>query len=520
MPPSRARSPHSPFATAIVLCWWVLSPFASGVERVALVIGNDDYQHARKLNAAVGDSRAVAAALERLGFETTAITNAGLEGMVEAMERFKAGAAGAKAALVYYAGHGIESQGQNYLIPIDARLDKEIQLQTQTVNLSQLLDKLAHLNVPARMVILDCCRDNPLEGRDWLATRGVDGGGLAALAVQSLPAATLVVYAASPGKPALDRLSSQDAHSPFTQAFLETVPLPGVHSFEVFGRIEEIVLNRTGGRQSPRLFYNGSTLPFRNFSFAPSTATSEATSAAAMIPGGPPQPDFPSPAMPVMPQLPTSPSSATPEASPALPPRGYFNLDEIFDTGPYADHNVHSKTEILKRAQEKLKATGHYSGVPDGIPGPSTQKAVLSWQSGVGSAEVTGRLDHPTIQAIGLQGIPEVAPPKSTAPAAPGVRLKLYFFTADWCPPCTEMKRSVLADSSVRARLGEFDYIVIDVDDSKNRPLSDNYGVTGIPHFVITDHAGKPVATRVGGMDKSSFLRFLNQVGPGSPSSR
>ena len=392
---------------------WLLAAELPAADRVALVIGNNAYQHARPLNAAVNDANAVADTLHRLGFDTIQATNAGLEQMVEAMETLKGKASGAQAVIVYYAGHGIESQGANYLIPVDARLEKEVQLQTQSVNLNAVLDKLTALNVPARMVILDCCRDNPLEGRTWLATRSAGAGGLAELPVQSLPAATLVVYAASPGKPALDRVAASDRHSPFTQALLDTLPQPGIHSFEIFGRVEEAVIERTEGRQSPRLFYNGSTLPFRNFSFAPGAS-------ALAVQEAPPAP-VPAPA-PVMVQ--ESPPPAPQVVTLVLPSRGYFNVDELFEDGPYASYNGYSQGRILKMAQEKLRSLGFYSGTPDGVTGPGTQKAVIAWQQAAG-VSVTGRLDAASVDKLGIGGVPQMtapAPVSRPSPSRPAPR--------------------------------------------------------------------------------------------------
>ena len=375
-------------------------------ERVALVIGNDAYQHARPLKAAVNDATAVAGTLQKLGFETVSASNAGLEQMIEALETLKAKAASAKAVLVYYAGHGIESQGANYLVPVDAKLEKEIQLQTQAVNLNNVLEKLTALNVPARMVILDCCRDNPLEGRTWLATRSAGGGGLGELPVQNLPAATLVVYAASPGKPALDRVSETDRHSPFTQALLDTLPEPGVHSFEVFGRVEEAVLTRTEGRQSPRVFYNGSTLPFRNFTFSgePGSAVSTPTMTVIQTP----------PAAP-------SPISDVIGPQPNLPASGFFSLDALFVGSSYASYNSYSRSQILKKAQEKLKAGGLYRSSADGAPGPGTQRGIIAWQQAQ-NLPVTGLLDTATLTSLELNGIaPMVEPvrPASTPQRRP-----------------------------------------------------------------------------------------------------
>ena len=381
-------------------------------ERVALVIGNDAYLHARPLNAAVNDAAAVADTLRGLGFDTTFASNTGLEQMLEALESLKVKAVGAKAAVVYYAGHGIESQGMNYLIPVDAKLEKEIQLQTQSVNLNGILDKLTALSVPARMVILDCCRDNPLEGRAWLATRS-SGGGLGELAVQNLAAATLVVYSASPGKPALDRVTLTDRHSPFTQALLDTLPQAGVHSFEVFSRVEEEVVNRTEGRQAPRLFYNGSTLPFRNFRFATGEASAPPLAVApAAVADTPPGP------LPALPSTAPLGGIGAPVLPADLPASGYFDLESLFASGPYAAYNRHSKSQILMRVQQKLKEAGLYAGAVDGGAGPRTQAALNAWQQ-ANVTSVTGRINLSTVTALGLSGLPEQSAPVSR-PSRPG----------------------------------------------------------------------------------------------------
>jgi len=272
------------FFVGLVIILSMVSAPAS--ERVALVIGNDAYQHARRLGAAVNDAAAVGDALRKLDFKVILISDAGVEAMLEAMAQLKREAEGAESILVYYAGHGIEIGSVNYLIPVDAKLEREIQLKTQAISLDQILEDIKQVKVPARMVILDCCRDNPLEGRSWLATRS-GGGGLASLAQDRIGEATLVVYSASPGKPAMDRMESEK-HSPFTSALLEQLSQPDVHSFEMFGLVEDGVIKRTAGRQAPRIFYNGSTQPFRNFRFTPK-GTIALKPSSQVIPESPPE---------------------------------------------------------------------------------------------------------------------------------------------------------------------------------------------------------------------------------------
>lgn len=381
---------------------------AHAADRVALVIGNDAYKHARKLNTAVNDATAVAAKLRQLQFDVITLPNAGVEQMLTALESLKGKAADARAVLVYYAGHGIESDGVNYLVPVDARLEREIQLKTQAVSLDNVLDELKRINVPARMVILDCCRDNPLEGRSWLATRSAGGGGLGALAQDTLSEATLVVYSASPGKPALDRVEQADAHSPFTSALLAEMPKPGVHSFEMFGRVEDTVIQKTSGRQAPRIFYNGSTQPFRSFIFTPETAGP--ITAADTPPAPAAQP------MPQPPNIVSSPPSTAPQpAIPTLPASGYFDLDALYLSGPYAAYNRYSRIHILKQAQTKLKAAGFYTSTADGEPGPGTQRAILAYQQAQ-NLPLSGKLDAATLASLSLSGQSQMSAPVASKP--------------------------------------------------------------------------------------------------------
>ncbi len=478
-----------------------------GAERVALVIGNDAYQHARRLNTAVNDAAAVAEALGKLDFEVIKAADLGLEGMVEQIDKLKQAAVGAKAVMIYYAGHGIEAQGANYLIPVDAKLEREIQLKTQAVNLDDLLRELNGSNIPARMVILDCCRDNPLEGRAWLDTRST-GGGLGSLDADRLDEATLVVYAASPGKPALDRVTHSDANSPFTTALLAELPQPGIHSFEVFGRVEERVLKLTNARQKPRLFYNGSTLPFRNFTFAAAGKPENAPPIAVVENMPPaPAPNSVTEAPPTAP--PVIPAAAAP--MPPLPASGYYSLGGLLERSAYSGYSRYSQSHILKQVQSKLKASGHYLGTSDGIPGPGTQKAIISWQRAEKPNAVTGRLDTATLEGLGLGNIPEQAPPvvQDTPPALAGARPILYFFTASWSPPDQTMKRSVLPSARVRQLIGRYDYREIDVD--SNSRLIGSFGVQGIPHFEIRTKSGRVLGKQVGAIDAAAFASFLEK---------
>ena len=144
--------------------------------RVALVIGNSAYQHADRLPDPVSDPRGIATALKALGFETVQEGyDLGRDAMLKSLKSFGEAAKGADWAVVYYAGHGIEVKGANYLIPIDAKLGDEEDVEEEAVPVSRLLDRLQDV-AGIKVFILDACRDNSFATR-MFRRRGVRGGG-------------------------------------------------------------------------------------------------------------------------------------------------------------------------------------------------------------------------------------------------------------------------------------------------------------------------------------------------------
>jgi len=238
-------------------------------ERVALVIGNNAYTHARPLNTAKADAVAVAAKLRDLKFQVIERTEAKRDDFPEAITEFLTAAKDAKMVFIYFAGHGMESAalGGNFLIPVDAVLEKESHLESQAYSLNTLLDRLRGLSAPVRLVVLDCCRNNPLEGRSWSAGRGENG--LGAIDLQRLDAATMVVFSASPGKVAKERISPLDKHGPFATALLEEIAKPGSTAIHTFAQVEDAVFRSTGEAQRPKTFFSGSLAPFNAFAFVP-----------------------------------------------------------------------------------------------------------------------------------------------------------------------------------------------------------------------------------------------------------
>lgn len=238
----------------------------SGAERVALVIGNDAYPGAPLENAAK-DAEAIRDMLEgRLGFPKEGIVfgkNLTRTGIYQSLEDFRNRAAGSKLAMVYYAGHGMESLDgkENFLIPVDADLASaarsEALLRGAGVNLTEILSYVEKATAGPKIVLLDCCRDRPAaRGAGGLARTG---GGLALLPDDQIPADTLILLAAAPSKAASDG----DEHGPFTKALLGTLPTPGQSILEAFFAVSDTVQEATQRQQIPWLKFDGSGGIFR-----------------------------------------------------------------------------------------------------------------------------------------------------------------------------------------------------------------------------------------------------------------
>jgi formylglycine-generating enzyme required for sulfatase activity len=170
----------------------------SAGKRVALVIGNGDYQNVQKLPNPTHDAEDIAAALRGFGFEVIERKNQSKEEMGGAITEFSHKLGNSEAALFYFAGHAIQMKGQNYLIPVNAKIETEAQVQYESVNVNRILDEMENARNRANIVILDACRNNPIDGKfRSVATRGL-------AAPDSQPEGTVIVYATAPGEVAFD----------------------------------------------------------------------------------------------------------------------------------------------------------------------------------------------------------------------------------------------------------------------------------------------------------------------------
>ncbi|MDE2379278.1 caspase family protein [Bradyrhizobium sp.] len=219
-------------------------------KRVALTIGNSTYKNATQLPNPANDAVAVAALLRSAGFDVVESRgDLGIAEMRRALRQFSDVAADADIAVVFYAGHGMEVDGVNYLIPIDATLERDLDAEDEAIPLDRVL-KVIDQAKRLRLVILDACRDNPFARtmKRTLASRAI-GRGLAKVEPQSSD--TLVAFAAKAGSTASD---GDGTNSPFTAALLQFIASPGLDVRLAFGRVRDEVLRSTGNRQEPFVY--------------------------------------------------------------------------------------------------------------------------------------------------------------------------------------------------------------------------------------------------------------------------
>lgn len=235
---------------------------ALATDRVALVIGQATYRHIATLDNTTKDADLIARTLTDIGFEVTQVTDAGYQDLREALDRFAFRSETADLALVYYAGHGVEVQGINYLIPVDADVKSYADVQRQSVSLNDLLAAVDRARV-MRIVILDSCRDNPfgdtLGPSTETGTTGTVAAGGGGLAPPSPDRGTLVAFAARDGQVALDGLAG---NSPFAVALSDKMRIPGLEISLMFRQVRDAVLDATLNQQEPNTYGSLSGVPF------------------------------------------------------------------------------------------------------------------------------------------------------------------------------------------------------------------------------------------------------------------
>ncbi len=270
-----SRTSGAPWRSAVVifvalLTWWGSAVVAvAAPKRVALVIGNSAYQFTSPLLNPANDARLIAEKLRATGFEVLEHTNLGHQDMRRAfanytsrIEQYGRDTVG----LIFYAGHGLQVNGQNYIMPVDARIAKEADVEVDAINASTLMRSIALSGNKLNVIILDACRNNPYRAKFRSAARG--------LARMDAPVGSLVAFSTAPGMVAAD---GSGANSPYSQSLAKAITTPGLKIEDMFKRVRNDVYTQTKGAQVP---WESSSI-FRDFYFAqPPTAAPAATAPA------------------------------------------------------------------------------------------------------------------------------------------------------------------------------------------------------------------------------------------------
>jgi uncharacterized caspase-like protein len=224
---------------------------AAAGSRVALVIGNASYKVGALKNP-VNDAKAVATSLRNMGFDVMHRENASLREMLDAFQQFSAHKS-ADVRVVYYAGHGVQLKGRNYLLPVDTEIRAEDEMPSKSADLNEFLNRLAAIKNGINVVILDACRNNPFSGSEIvgpdgrrLKFRGATPQGLARI---EAPLGTMVAFSTSPDGVALD--NPQEKNSLFAKHLLQQMQEPGLPVEILFKRVRVAVASETNRMQVP-----------------------------------------------------------------------------------------------------------------------------------------------------------------------------------------------------------------------------------------------------------------------------
>jgi uncharacterized caspase-like protein len=252
-------------------CWLTLAP-AVAENRIALVIGNSSYETVSVLPNPANDARAMTELLQSAGFEVVPASNLTQSGMRQAIGNFAATLAGKGAdtvALLFYAGHGLQVDGENFLVPVDARIAREADVPVQAVRLTDVMNMLSTVPSKTRIVILDACRNNPFSEINKTTGRG--------LAIVDAPTGSLVSYSTAPGTEAQD---GDGSNSPYTAALVKIAREPGLAIEQALKRVRSSVHEATRNQQTP---WESSSLTADFYFFPGAAPSAERTTPAAAV---------------------------------------------------------------------------------------------------------------------------------------------------------------------------------------------------------------------------------------------
>ena len=227
----------------------IVSSPALEAKRIALVIGNASYDPSKPLDQKPNlhntraDADLVASTFKKLGFEVVLLKDANKATIELGLTKMRGLGSGADIGLVYFSGHGMEVNGSNYLCPVGARLATRQDPDTYHVNLNSILQSMESAQIKAKMIVLDCCRNDPFKPQAKsivLKESASKANGLGVL--DRVPHSTLVMYAAGPGQTAT---AGSGRNSPFTEIFCSVIKDPKISSFEAFFQVSDHVKRYT-----------------------------------------------------------------------------------------------------------------------------------------------------------------------------------------------------------------------------------------------------------------------------------
>lgn len=222
------------------------------VTRRALVIGNDSYQSVPKLLNAREDAQAMARSLSDMGFQVQLELDLRERSMRAALRQFKSRVEGGDEVIIFFAGHGVQLGGTNYLLPVDITGENEEQIRDESIQLQRILDDMTEKRVKFTLAMLDACRDNPFKG----SGRSIGSRGLAPT---NAATGQMVIFSAGTGQQALDKLGPNDPEKNglFTRVFLKEMQKPGISVDRILRNVRTEVVNlakTVGHDQVPAIY--------------------------------------------------------------------------------------------------------------------------------------------------------------------------------------------------------------------------------------------------------------------------
>jgi len=352
--------------------FFLMATLSFAQQKYALVIGNSNYTNITELNNPVNDANDMAAALQGLGFTVEKLLNASLDQMESAAIRLKNRLSNSKNSygFLFYAGHGVQSNGENFLIPVDANIQSESFLRQRAVSVQALLDELNEAGNELNLVVLDACRDNPFS---W---RRSGSRGLTVLGNQ--PADSIIVFATAAGSTAADGTGRNGL---FTSHFLNNLKTPGIEVSELLRLTMGDVARASNNQQRPAVYNQFSGLAYLG-----------SPPAVAIQPTPLPQPS-PTPAPQPAPAIVTQPAAVPVNPQPA--PNNMVRINggtflmgsPTSEVGRYDDEAQHhvtvssfymGKYEVTQKEFQEVMGTN-----PSGIKGDNLPVENVSWYDAV-----------------------------------------------------------------------------------------------------------------------------------------